>query len=125
MQHAETVTFGGSGLNRAAELRNSKDQLALQAQNNSKTALFWRGKPLLCKQQDGNLGLAWVDLDPPALGPQHEPLVFLGLDDIATPLFLADVSSWEPEELPDSLPLALCHIEIRCVVGCCTGGTHR
>jgi NAD+ diphosphatase len=103
MQRAETVTFGGSGLNRAAELRDSSAQLTLQAHNTAKTILFWRGKPLLCKQLDGGLGLAWVDLDHPSLGRPREPLVFLGLDDMAAPLFVADISSWEPEELPETL----------------------
>lgn len=103
MRHAETVTFGGSGLNRAAELRDSSAQLTLQAQNTAKVTLFWRGKPLLRKQQDGDVGLAWVDLDHQSLGLQREMLVFLGLDDMAAPLFLADISSWEPGELPETL----------------------
>ena len=103
MRHAETVTFGGSALNRAAELRNPEAQVALLAQNNGKTTIFWRGKPLVCVQPGGNLGLAWVDLDHLALGRARESLVFLALDNEAVPLFLADISIWEPEELPETL----------------------
>lgn len=103
MRHAETVTFGGSALNRAAELRNPEAQLALLAQNKGKTTIFWRGKPLVCVQPGGDLGLAWVDLDHLALGRARESLVFLALDNEAVPLFLADISIWEPEELPETL----------------------
>ena len=103
MRHAETVTFGGSALNRAAELRNPEAQLALSAQITAKTTIFWRGKPLVCVQPSGDLGLAWVELDHLVLRLASESLVFLGLDDVAAPLFLADISTWKPEELPETL----------------------
>ena len=45
MRYAESVTFGGSGLNRAAELRNPEAQVELLAQNNARVTFFWRGKP--------------------------------------------------------------------------------
>ena len=103
MRHAETVTFGGSALNRAAELRGPEAQADLQAQKTAKTTFFWRGKPLLYAQSGDEIGLAWVDLDHPALGLTRESLIFLGLDDAGDPLFLADISIWEPEELPETL----------------------
>ena len=103
MRHAENVTFGGSALNRAAELRGSEAQAVLQAHPAAKTTLFWRGKPLVQDQAEGVLGLAWVDLDHPALGSAAETLVFLGLNEANEPLFLADISIWEPEELPETL----------------------
>ena len=103
MRHAETVTFGGSALNRAAELRGLEAQAALQAHPSAKTALFWRGKPLVQDQADGALGLAWVDLDHPALGRAADSLIFLGLDEAKEPLFLEDISIWEPEEIPETL----------------------
>ena len=103
MRHAETVTFGGSALNRAAELRGPEAQAALQAHSSAKTTLFWRGKPLVQDQADDALGLAWVDLDHPALGRAADSLVFLGLNEENEPLFLADISIWEPEELPETL----------------------
>ena len=103
MRHAETVTFGGSALNRAAELRGPEAQAALQAHPSAKTTLFWRGKPLVQDQADDALGLAWVDLDHPALGRAADSLVFLGLNEEKEPLFLADISIWKPEELPETL----------------------
>jgi NAD+ diphosphatase len=103
MRHAENVTFGGSALNRAAELRGPEAQAVLQAHPAAKTTLFWRGKPLVQDQVEGVLGLAWVDLDHPALGSAAESLIFLGLNEAKEPLFLADISIWEPEELPETL----------------------
>ena len=103
MRQAETVTFGGSALNRAAELRGPEAQAHLQAQKTAKTTLFWRGKPMLCAQPGDEISLAWVDLDHPALGRARESLIFLGMDDADDPLFLADISIWEPEELPETL----------------------
>ena len=103
MRHAETVTFGGSALNRAAELRGREAQADLQALSSAKTTLFWRGKPLVQVQAEGALGLAWLDLDHPALGRAADSLVFLGLNEAKEPLFLADISIWEPEELPETL----------------------
>ena len=103
MRHAENVIFGGSALNRAAELRGLEAQAVLQAHPAAKTTLFWRGKPLVQDQAEGLLGLAWVDLDHPALGSAAESLVFLGLNEAKEPLFLADISIWEPEELPETL----------------------
>jgi len=103
MRHAETVTFGGSALNRAAELRGTEAQAALQAHPSAKTTLFWRGKPLVQDKADEALGLAWVDFDHLALGRAADSLVFLGLNEEKEPLFLADISIWEPEELPETL----------------------
>ena len=103
MRHAETVTFGGSALNRAAELRGPEAQAALQAHPSAKTTLFWRGKPLVQDLADDALGLAWVDLDHPALGRAADSQFFLGLNEDKEPLFLADISIWEPEELPETL----------------------
>src|SRR6056300_889036 len=103
MRNAETVTFGGSALNRAAELRGREAQADLQALSSAKTTLFWRGKPLVQLQAEGALGLAWLELDHPALGRAADSLVFLGLNEAKEPLFLADISIWEPEELPETL----------------------
>lgn len=48
MKHAEQVTFGGSGLDRAAHIRNDPDRLAeIQADPEARCLLLWRGKPLV------------------------------------------------------------------------------
>lgn len=89
MRLAELVTFGGSGLNRAAEVRGDPAaQAALLARG--RVLPMWRGKPLM---QPGGLG--WVAPDSVAL--HHAGVqVFLGFDE-ETPCFAADISDWTPE----------------------------
>ena len=100
MRHAESVTFGGSGLDRAAHLRGSPDQIgALLKHPDTGVLAIWRGKPLL-----------WDESREPAfLPPGHavfsqadEEPVFLGLD-VAGARFARDISNWEPAEMPDTL----------------------
>ena len=93
MKIAETVTFGGSALNRAAEQR--KDSKALWQSSNAKTILLWRGKPLICSDKlvrlscDHSVAASTVDR------------IFLGVEEDATPIFAADISTWEPENLDE------------------------
>ena len=89
MRQAETVTFGGSGLDRAAALRKAPEALAA-ALARGQVLPVWRGKPLV---RDGTLG--WVSPGHPSLAYAGAQ-VFLGLDgDI--PRFAADISDWSPE----------------------------
>lgn len=89
MRHAETVTFGGSGLDRAAALRG--DPAALGAALAAGRVLpVWRGKPLFCGDDAG-----WVAADSPVLAGAAPP-VFLGLDD-GVARFAQDISDWSPE----------------------------
>ncbi|MDP3961739.1 MAG: NAD(+) diphosphatase [Pseudorhodobacter sp.] len=90
MRIAESVTFGGSGLDRAAELRRQPDRIAELLQTGQVLPL-WRGKPLT----EGDAALAWVPAGSPALA-HGGALVFLGLDG-ATPRFAQDISDWSPE----------------------------
>jgi NAD+ diphosphatase len=89
MHIAETVTFGGSGLDRQASLR--RDVEGLKAALARGTVLpVWRGKPMLKGDR-----LAWVAAGHPVLA-QAGPPVFLGMDrDV--PRFAADLSDWSPE----------------------------
>ncbi|MBL9047588.1 MAG: NAD(+) diphosphatase [Tabrizicola sp.] len=88
MRQAETVTFGGSGLDRAAQLRRDSEALTL-ALGQGQVLALWRGKPLARGDR-----LVWLPSDHPAL-ENVAPPVFLGMDD-AIPRFAADLSSWEP-----------------------------
>lgn len=90
MQLAETVTFGGSGLDRAAHLRGDAVQQAdlLAA---GMVLPVWRGKPLIA----AGAGLGWVAADSPALAKGGAP-VFLGLD-AGIARFAVDISDWAPE----------------------------
>ncbi|WP_333713092.1 NAD(+) diphosphatase [Yoonia sp.] len=93
MRIAETVTFGGSGLDRAAELRG--DVAALRQRAGAVAILLWRGKPLLSGES-----LQRVALDHPVMADAAADLVFLGLEDGA-PVFAADLSGWTPPALDD------------------------
>lgn len=89
MKIAETVTFGGSGLDRHAALRRDVAGLA-EALSRGLVLPLWRGKPLM----DGPRP-AWVPAGHPVLALAGPP-VFLGLDE-GTPRFAADLSDWSPE----------------------------
>jgi NAD+ diphosphatase len=97
LKNAEQVTFGGSGLDRAAHIRD--DAAALQtalADPRARCVLVWRGKPLVVGD-----ALALVAMDHPVLHAGHGGVidlpVFLGLDD-AAPRFARDISGWTPED---------------------------
>ncbi|MFN4129566.1 MAG: NAD(+) diphosphatase, partial [Paracoccaceae bacterium] len=90
MRLAESVTFGGSGLNRAAELRGDATvQAELLARG--QVLPIWRGKPLL----HAGAGLGWVGSDSVVLHHGGPP-VFLGFD-ADQPCFAVDISGWLPE----------------------------
>lgn len=101
MKIAETVTFGGSGLDRAAELRGDEAALArARARGGAAVAVIWRGKPLLCA---GALDrLHWLPPDHPVLSQASGPPVLLGRDDAGTLLLVHDISGWEPEGVDDA-----------------------
>lgn len=89
MRIAESVTFGGSGLDRAAHLR--RDPAAMQAAAARGAVLpVWRGKPLIVGDSAG-----WLTPGHAVLA-QGGPLVFLGLDN-GIPRFATDISDWSPE----------------------------
>jgi NAD+ diphosphatase len=100
VRQAESVTFGGSALDRAAERRGDAAEMArMLADPAARVLPVWRGKPLF---GDADLdGLGWLTLDHRVL--EHAELkIFLGLDEGA-PRFACDVSSWEPGALPPEL----------------------
>ncbi len=94
MKIAETVTFGGSGLNRAAELRGQAQ--TLEAQDNARAILMWRGKPMIAGDE-----LVRVPFDHPVLADASKDYIFLGLEG-DVPTFAADLSGWEPADLDAS-----------------------
>ncbi len=88
MRSAESVTFGGSGLDRAAHLRGDASRIAAMYATGTVVAL-WQGKPLT----DG-ADLGWVAAGHPVLAGASPP-VFLGLDD-GVARFAQDISHWQP-----------------------------
>ncbi|MFP7571932.1 NAD(+) diphosphatase [Marivita sp. S2033] len=96
MRNAEYVTFGGSGLDRAAEIRGNIPALAaaLHAPE-SRTIVLWKGKPLLVG--DGRTRqLARLPLDHAILKEARSAPVLLGREDGAV-RFAHDISAWEPD----------------------------
>ena len=99
MRHAETVTFGGSGLDRAAELRAPKDQIdKALGDPKARALLFWRGKPLIDTSRPA--GAPRYPLDHPLVAPHLESAILLGREDEAT-VFAVNLSDWDPPEVDD------------------------
>jgi NAD+ diphosphatase len=99
MRLAETVTFGGSGLDRAGHLRTDASVQARLLDEGSVLPL-WRGKPLV-RGEDG-LEAAFLPAGHPVFAAAAAVRVFLGLDE-GVPRFAADISAWAPEAVPDSV----------------------
>ncbi|TDE36254.1 NAD(+) diphosphatase [Antarcticimicrobium sediminis] len=102
MRTAEQVTFGGSGLNRAAEIRGDAAALArAMADPAARCLLMWRGKPLL--RGDGLDALGLIGMDHPllsaGLGKAIREPVLLGVEEGGAAIFAHDISRWEPEVL--------------------------
>lgn len=94
MQNSEDVTFGGSGLERAAQLRGDADAIAtMWADTAVRVLALWRGKPLV---QAG--AAVWLSADHPVFQHAQGAAIFLGLDGDA-PLFARDISRWKPADL--------------------------
>ena len=101
MKIAESVTFGGSGLDRAAELRGDADQMArISADASARALALWRGKPLFATGEGARAG--WLPIGHAVFDDAAEAPVFLGLDRDG-PRFAYDISAWQPLELPDTL----------------------
>ncbi|MCP5087843.1 MAG: NAD(+) diphosphatase [Rhodobacteraceae bacterium] len=90
MRHAEAVTFGGSGLDRAAELRTNTKRLA-ELQAAGEAIALWHGKPLFDFETSA---LIRLKSNHPLLQEATEPPHFLGLNG-NTGLLVYDVSPWQ------------------------------
>ena len=104
MKHAEQVTFGASGLDRAAHIRNDPAALERALHHpQAASVLLWRGKPLVCGE--GRDALALLAMDHPVLRAGHggsvDAPVFLGLSEDGAPRFASDISDWRPDD-PDA-----------------------
>lgn len=101
MRDAETVTFGGSGLDRAAHLRGDAAALErLWAGDAARVLPLWRGKPLFRLGDAQELG--WLPATHPLVTARAARSVFLGRDGGAA-RFAVDISDWDPDEIPDTL----------------------
>ncbi|MEM9434283.1 MAG: NAD(+) diphosphatase [Pseudomonadota bacterium] len=101
MKNAETVTFGGSGLDRAAQMRGDAEQLqSLLHQDTANVLAFWRGKPFLNFGE--HVELAMLRHDNPIFQYAQDAPIFLGREGDQA-VFARDISAWEPEEMPETL----------------------
>lgn len=89
MKHAETVTLGSSGLDRAEDFRRDPDAIAAMRPS-ARFLPFWRGKPLVNAAKDA---LSYTTLETLPEGTE----VFLGRDE-AGPIFARDVSCLAVED---------------------------
>jgi NAD+ diphosphatase len=98
MKTAEQVTFGGSELDRADELRGKADRLeALTEAVGARSILIWRGKPLVVSTTLDRL--ARLPMDHPVLARCAMPPIFLGREDGGALLFAHDISTWTPSDM--------------------------
>ncbi|WP_282120271.1 NAD(+) diphosphatase [Ruegeria atlantica] len=101
MKNAEYVTFGSSGLDRAAHIRGDADAVArARTHPDAKCLLLWRGKVLVQGEALDRLGLIAMSHKLVENGPggSVEQPVFLGLSDDA-PVFATDISGWTADGL--------------------------
>lgn len=94
---AQTVTFGGAGLDRATHLRADADRLARL--KSARVVMFWRGKILLDRKND----LSRLSMDHPMLKSARAEMMYLGQEG-DQPLFAADISAWVPDGLDAGAP---------------------
>jgi NAD+ diphosphatase len=99
----DQVTFGGSGLDRAADLRTDVAALveAMQAPG-ARTVVLWRGKPLVEGLDDRDARLARLPLDHPVLAEARDGVILLGREN-GEAVFCHDISGWAPPDLDPTL----------------------
>ena len=114
MKNAESVTFGGSGLDRAAEMRGDSDALA--ARDTARACVFWRGRILL----DANDRVMRLPMTHAILQDRSDDLIFLGRENEQL-LFAADISRWLPEGFDPDAPISFLddtrHVHRACIDG--------
>ncbi len=100
MKLAETVTFGGSSLDRAGEVRADAAAIAAaRADPAARAIAFWRGKPLL--SLDAPAFLVRLTMDHPILEHATAEPILLGREDGAA-RFAFDLSGWMPDDLDET-----------------------
>lgn len=101
MKHAETVTFGGSGLDRAGEIRSNPAVIRVaKADPDARAIALWRGKPLIQKERPAHL--LRLPMDHPILAESRQPPILLGREDGA-PRFAYALDAWEPDIVDETL----------------------
>ena len=104
MRNSEDVTFGTSGLDRAAALRKDSDRLQAALKAGAPVLALWRGKVLVEGTPEvGDIRLAFRKMDDAVLSIADEAPVLVGLDeDGETPVFALDISAWTPKTVDEA-----------------------
>ena len=98
MLNAEDVTFGGSGLERAAHHR--EDPAKLDALRTSgKAIVLWRGKPLFNFETKEIMRL---DPTHAVLSEAVSEPIFIGIEEDGTAIFAHDISPWKDPMIDDA-----------------------
>ncbi|MGJ8615437.1 MAG: NAD(+) diphosphatase [Sulfitobacter sp.] len=101
MKHAEQVTFGGSALDRAGEIRGDANAVAAaRIDPAARAILYWRGKPLITPARPA--ALVRLPMDHPVLAEATAEPILLGREDGAA-RFAFDISSWTPDLADDAV----------------------
>ncbi len=96
MELAETVTFAGTGRDRAGAERADPLAVArLLAEPAARALPLWRGKPLYTGAGHGRLG--WLSPDHAVFAQRRETEVFLG-QSADGPRFAIDITPWQPAD---------------------------
>jgi NAD+ diphosphatase len=98
MKAAETVTFGGSGLDRAAGFRADTAGIAALWRE-ARVLPVWQGRPLMAEA-----GLGWLAADHAVIARGPEAALFLGRDEDGRGLFALDISDWQPQAPTEAVP---------------------
>jgi NAD+ diphosphatase len=130
MRDAEAVTFAGSRLDRASQLRGPEPQARLVADPAALCLPLWQGRPLLAPGEPARLG--WLPLAAPVFDDDPEPLVVLGVED-GIPRFARSIPDWpdaddgtprpfhDPTETPHpQVPAPLVFGDLRAVMAALT-----
>jgi NAD+ diphosphatase len=103
MKIAQSVVFGGSGLDRAAHLRGDAEAMGRALENGAPVLPVWRGKPLVTGTPgDGPVTLAFRPAGHPVLAEAVEAPILLGLGTDGGPIFAADISDWVPADVDEA-----------------------
>lgn len=101
MRHAETVTFGGSGLDRAAEMRGKPEEIAACLSDGAaQMIVLWQGKPLVTGPDLERL--VRLGPDHPVLRKEGGAPILLGREECGRLVFAVDLSGWTPPDLDTS-----------------------
>ncbi|WP_317055916.1 NAD(+) diphosphatase [Roseovarius rhodophyticola] len=98
MRHAETVTFGGSGLDRCAELRLRPDEIQkLVREGRASAVVQWRGKPLV--EAPDLDKLTRLPADHPLMSKDVEGPILLGREEDGRVVLAYELKDWAPDDL--------------------------